>query len=247
MDVSDPKIRSGKQPNKSEKRAALIQKQPTGRTRSLPGIPGRRCAGSAAVPARASVSFPLHGGGAKRRGGKKRARPARHGSRGVPKKTRPRRARATSGAVPVHAPLTRQCPRSQAHQEQARARTTTAVNRAGRAHANKREALPTAGRQGPAEDGGEAGAPLARQAATPLPPTIHTVAQSKSNQARPAGDSNVDIGKGSCASANEQTEGPGRGQTDERCLSSHRQGHPGETVPRRRGGHGGGGGRGSSG
>ena len=212
MDVSDPKIRSGKQPNKSEKRAALIRKQPTGRTRSLPGIPGRRCAGSAAVPARASVSFPLHGGGAKRRGGKKRARPARHGSRGVPKKTRPRRARATSGAVPVHAPLTRQCPRSQAHQAQARARTTTAVNRAGRAHANKREALPTAGRQGPAEDGGEAGAPLARQAATPLPPTIHTVAQSKSNQARPAGDSNVDIGKGSCASANEQTEGRGRGQ-----------------------------------
>ena len=105
-------------------------------------------------------------------------------------------------------PLTRQCPRSQAHQAQARARTTTAVNRAGRAHANKREALPMAGRQGPAEDGGEAGAPLARQAATPLPPTIHTVAQSKSTQARPAGDSNVEIGKGPCASANGQTEVP---------------------------------------
>ena len=92
-------------------------------------------------------------------------------------------------------------------------------SRAGRAHVNKGEALPTAARQGPAEDGGEAGAPLARQAATPHP-SRHThrraVQPGKIGERHQHGHG----GKREGAlrkTANERAEGPGMGSTDERC------------------------------
>ena len=134
------------------------------------------------------MSFPLRGGRAKRRGGKKRARPVGHGSQGRTGKQPPRpgRARATaaSGALsPVRVPSDVSVPpRKPTRQgEQARARTTTAGNRAGRAGARQQRGSAGHGSQTRVpKTGVRRGRPSPGKTRHPsLPPVIiHTVAQS---------------------------------------------------------------------